>query len=128
MREDTADRLRAACATGRGDMWDCALERAGQASNQPDVDLITVGKSFGLTPSESVGVMDGWDTMRRGRGFFRGQVERGEPVYVIMDGEGTVALTVDRAEYDAGFSLGSSLWDGSEDESATIRQLLAPLA
>jgi hypothetical protein len=79
----------------------CALERVRQEFIQDPTDMLVVAKHIGLTVSEAVGIMDGWDLQTKGRGAWVGAES-------VAIGQGTI-VSIERDEYNAGLAMGQEL-------------------
>lgn len=79
----------------------CALERVRHEFQPACNDLFEVAQRIGLTVSEAVGVMDGWDLQTTGSGTWVGEssVSVGKDVFVAIE----------RNEYDVGLAMGRDL-------------------
>lgn len=98
MRADAAQMLlTAAAAQTKG----CALERVRQQFIQYPTDMLAVAKHIGLSVSEAVGVMDGWDLQTKGHGAWVGAES-------VALGQG-MTVPIERNEYNEGLAMGQEL-------------------
>lgn len=117
--EDLFERIRP-ITSSKGTVSACALQCAADLLEDGDeLNLMTVGTKLGLSPSESVGVMDGWDKTAGLRAIYAGMRYEGEE-WRISPG-GYERFTVVPEEYDAGFALGQRLCEdaGLADKAKT---------
>lgn len=98
MRDDAAQMLLIAAQNQKEG---CALERARQEFTRDSNDMLKVAKHIGLTVSEAVGIMDGWDLQTKGRGAWVGAES-------VAIGQGTI-VPIERDEYNAGLAMGQEL-------------------
>jgi hypothetical protein len=90
----------------------CALDRLAQKQNVKG-DLMDVGESIGLSYSESIGVMDGWDEAKGYTPLYRTgkslMTENGEWAATRWKEVRYVRIVIDETEYWAGVELGQRL-------------------
>ncbi len=102
MTPEVTDRVIGECVSHRsGDNYGvCALQRLSGGCGG---NLIADAVANGLTQSEAVGVMDGWDGESYSKRHFEQSVDSGKEIWAGTDDEKFVA---DKAEYALGVELG----------------------
>lgn len=99
--QEARQHLRDACAEYRGSSY-CAIMRLARYDRVPDPDCLVhmAASVLGLSPSEIVGIMDGWDGVLYGHKVFT------DSTFGCVCGE---SMTKAWSEYDAGVRMGMEL-------------------